>query len=146
MQGSTLAAVAVGTVLGVFATLVTDHLRWRRERSERDRDALRAAFTDYLTALSQARAAFSRAEPSLGRVGEGHVVISEYGVYTAQHRLELVARGALVDRARGATLSVLDLYDVVVAGHLPDSGEYLRAWQAARRTRTALVGEMRRAL
>lgn len=46
MQWSTLVATAVGTVLGVLATLVADHVRWRRDRSERDRDTLRTAFTE----------------------------------------------------------------------------------------------------
>lgn len=63
MQWSTLVATAVGTVLGVVATLVADYARWRRERSERDRDALRTAFTEYLAALSVARDAFDRTWP-----------------------------------------------------------------------------------
>lgn len=146
MQWSTLAATAVGTVLGVFATLVADHVRWRRDRSERDRETVRAAFTEYLTALSTARDAFSRAEPAPERVGKGHVEIGEHGVYAAQHRLELVAQPAVVDKAGRATLSVLDLHDAVVAGYTSNSPEYVSAWRSARQTRAALIEEMRRVL
>ncbi|NED75058.1 hypothetical protein G3I51_22555 [Streptomyces sp. SID9944] len=146
MQWSTLVATAVGTLLGVLATLAADHVRWRRDRADRDRDTLRTAFTAYLTALSAARDAFARAEPAPERVGKGHVAISEHGVYAAQQHLELVAQSALVDKAGRATLSVLDFHDAVVAGHTPNSAEYLRAWRAVRQTRAALIEEMRKTL
>ncbi|MEW2314070.1 hypothetical protein [Streptomyces bauhiniae] len=146
MQWSTLGATAVGTVLGVLATLLTDQARWRRDRSERERDVLRTAFVGYLAALSAARDAFSRAEPSPERVGKGHVAIGEHGVYAAQQQLELVAHQALVDTAARATLAVLDFHDAVVAGHAPNSCQYMGAWRAARRTRMALINEMRIAL
>jgi hypothetical protein len=146
MQWSTLVATAVGTVLGVLATLVADHVRWRRDRSERDRDTLRTAFTEYLTTLSAAKDAFSRAEASPERVGKGHVAIGEHGVYAAQQQLELVAQRTLVDKAGRATLSVLDFHDAVVAGHATNSREYVNAWRVARQTRTALIEEMRKAL
>ena len=146
MQWSTLLATAVGTVLGVVATLVADHARWRRERSERDRDALRIAFTEYLAALSAARDAFSREAPSPEHAGKGHVALGEHGVYAAQQHLELVAEPTLVDKGCHATLAVLDFYDVVVAGHDSDSREYVRTWRSARQSRTALIEEMRTAL
>ncbi|MFH8223916.1 hypothetical protein ACH4C2_32150 [Streptomyces sp. NPDC018057] len=146
MQWSTIAATAVGTVLGVIATLAADHVRWRRDRAERDRDTLRVAFTEYLAALSRARDAFSRTAPCPDRVGEGHIAIGEHGVYAAQQQLELVARRRLVDRAGRATLSVLDFHDAVAAGHTPHSPEYVHAWRTAGRARTALIEEMRAAL
>ncbi|MGW4303103.1 hypothetical protein ACWEHT_25515 [Streptomyces sp. NPDC004646] len=146
MPWSTLVATAVGTVLGVLATLMADHVRWRRDRSERERDTLRAAFTEYLTALSAARDAFSRTEPSPEAVGKGHVALGEHGVYAAQHQLELVARRILVDKAGRATLAVLDFHDAVVAGHASGSPEYVSAWRTARRTRAALITEMRKVL
>ncbi|WP_018543979.1 hypothetical protein [Streptomyces sp. LaPpAH-108] len=146
MPWSTLVAAVVGAVLGVLATLVADHVRWRRDRSERDRDTLRAAFAAYLTALSAARDAFARAGPSPEAVGEGHVAISEHGVYAAQHQLELVAQRPLVDKAGRATLAVLDLHDAVVAGHASDSPEYVAAWRTTRQTRAALIAEMRKVL
>ncbi|MFD8676879.1 hypothetical protein ACFV1A_27845 [Streptomyces seoulensis] len=146
MQWSTLGATAVGTALGVLATLLTDQTRWRRDRSDRERDVLRTAFAGYLAALSAARDAFSQAEPSPERVGKGHVAIGEHGVYAAQQQLELVAHQALTDAAARATLAVLDFHDAVVAGHTPNSREYVDAWRAARRTRMAVIAEMRTAL
>ncbi|WP_234380313.1 hypothetical protein [Streptomyces sp. CMB-StM0423] len=101
---------------------------------------------EYLTALSAARDAFSQAAPSPQQVGKGHVAMGEHGVYAAQQQLELVAERTLVDKAHHATLSVLDFYDVVVAGHDSDSRDYLRAWRSARQSRTALIEEMRKAL
>ena len=146
MPWSTLVATAAGTVLGVLATLAADHVRRRRDRAERDRDTLRTAFAEYLTTLSTAKDAFSRAEPAPERVGKGHVAIGEHGVYAAQHQLELLARRTLVDKAGRATLSVLDFHDAVLAGHATDSREYVDAWRAARQTRAALIEEMRKAL
>ncbi|MFJ8214031.1 hypothetical protein [Streptomyces sp. NPDC096033] len=146
MQWSTIAATAVGAVLGVLATLFADQVRWRRDLTERDRETLRTAFTDYLTALSEARDAFTRADARPERVGNGHIAIAEHGVYTAQHRLELVAERALVEKAGRATLSVLDFHDVVVAGHASDSDEYTHAWRTVRQARSALIEEMRQVL
>ncbi|MGW4881277.1 hypothetical protein ACWEPI_32520 [Streptomyces sp. NPDC004262] len=139
-------ATATGTVLGVLATLVADHFHWRRDRSERDRDTLRTVFTQYLTSLSAAKDAFSRAEPAPERVGKGHIAIGEHGVYAAQQQLELLAHQTLVDKAGRATLSVLDFHDAVVAGYTTDSREYLQAWRAARQNRAALIEEMRKAI
>ncbi|MYW42459.1 hypothetical protein [Streptomyces sp. SID161] len=146
MQWSTMVATAVGTVLGVVSTLVADHIRWNRDTSERDREALRTAFTGYLAALAQARDAFSRTEPSPERVGKGHVAIGEHGVYGAQQQLELMAQRPVADMAGRATLSVLDFHDVVLAGHDSDSAEYVHAWRAARENRQALIEEMKKAL
>ncbi|MFH9943712.1 hypothetical protein ACH4OT_30895 [Streptomyces murinus] len=146
MQWSTMAATAVGTVLGVASTLIADHIRWRRDTSERDREALRTAFTGYLTALAQVRGAFSRTEPSAERVGKGHITLGAHGVYEAQQQLELMAQTPVVDMAGRATLSMLDFHDVVVTGHGSDSVEYLHAWRAAREARQALIDEMKMAL
>ncbi|MFI2236898.1 hypothetical protein [Streptomyces chrestomyceticus] len=143
MQWTTLTATAAGTVLGVMATLAADHVRRRYDRSERDRDTLRTALLEYLTALSRAKDAFSRSEPAPERVGKGHIAISEHGVYAAQHQLELVAPPSLLDKARRATLSVLDFHDVVASDRTPDSGEYVHAWRVAGQARAALIEEMR---
>jgi hypothetical protein len=146
MQWTAIVATAVGTVLGVFSTLAADRIRWRRDTSERDRDALRTSFMEYLAALARARDAFSRAEPSPERVGRGHVAIGEHGVYAAQQQLELVAGQQVVDAAGRATLAVLDFHDAVVAGHAADSAEYVQAWRAAREARRRLIDDMRTAL
>ncbi|MGW4459896.1 hypothetical protein ACWEJQ_27500 [Streptomyces albidoflavus] len=146
MTWSTLAATAVGTVLGVLATLFAEHVRRRGDRTDHDRETLRTAFSAYLTALSTARDAFIRAEPAPERVGKGHIAISEHGVYAERLQLDLVAPRTLTAKTGPAVDSVLDLHDAVVAGHAPDSPEYLRAWRAARRTRAALIEEMRKSL
>ncbi|MGW7101597.1 hypothetical protein [Streptomyces sp. NPDC054838] len=67
-------------------------------------------------------------------------------MYTAQQQLELVANQPIPEQAHLATLSVLDFYDVVVAGHASASGEFIQAWRAVRRARAALIEEMRKAL
>jgi hypothetical protein len=143
MQWSAVLATAVGTVLGVFSTLVADRVRWHRDRSDKQREVLRASFVEYLSALAQARDAFARAEPSRERVGRGHVAIGEHGVYTAQHLLELVAAQPVLDRARQTTLAVLDFHDAMVGGHDADSEAYLHAWRAVRDARGMLVEAMR---
>lgn len=146
MQWTAIVAAAVGAVLGVGSTLVADRIRWRGERSERDRDELRTCFMEYLAALARARDAFSRIEPSSGRVGRGHIEIGEYGVYSAQHQLELVAPVFILAQADQATLAMLDFYDAVVAGYDPYSEAYRKAWRAARETRGTLVESMRTTL
>ena len=52
----------------------------------------------------------------------------------------------LLAEASLATHPVLDFHDAVAAGHEPNSGEYLRAWHAARLARSALIEEMRKSL
>jgi hypothetical protein len=146
MQWTAIVAATVGTVLGVGSTLVADRIRRRGERSERDRTELRTCFMEYLGALAHARDAFSRIEPSPERVGRGHTAIGEYGVYNAQHQLELVVPVSVPDKAGKATLAVLDFYDSVVAGYESDSDEYRKVWRAAREARGMLVEAMRTAL
>ncbi|MFI9028845.1 hypothetical protein [Streptomyces sp. NPDC053560] len=146
MQWSTMAATALGAILGVVSTLLADRVRWRRELSERDRDALRASFAEYMAALAKARDTFSRAEPAQERIGKGHIALGEHGVYAAQHWMELVASQSVVEKAHEATSAVLDFYDVVVTGHDVDSTEYRQAWRAARDARRAVLEAMRAAL
>ncbi|MEE4545976.1 hypothetical protein V2S66_28905 [Streptomyces sp. V4-01] len=143
MGGTVIFATAVGAIIGVASTLVVDCIRWHRERSERNRTELRVAFTQYLTALTSARDAFSRIELSPERVGRGHISVGEYGVYGAQQQLELVASQAVVDLAGRATLALLDFHDAVAAGNAPETTEYLQAWRAVRETRRALLDSMR---
>ncbi|MFF7384522.1 hypothetical protein [Streptomyces griseoluteus] len=146
MQWTTLAATAVGTVLGVLATVLTDHVRWRRDRSERERETLRTAFAEFLTCLSGARDAFARSPASLERVGKGHMAIGEHGVYAAQQRLELVADQNLMAKTGRATLTLLDFHDAVVSGNSFDSQAYVLSWRAARQARGELIDEMKKAL
>lgn len=146
MQWTAILATALGTILGVVSTLMVDQFRWRRETSERDRDALRASFTEYLTAIAKARDAFSKAEPAPEQVGKGHIVVGEYGVYVAQQQLELVAREPVIDMAGQTTLAVLDFHDVVASGHSPDSTDYVQSWRKLREARRTLINSMRTSL
>lgn len=55
MQWTAIVATAIGAVIGVVSTLTADHVRWRRDLSERDRDAMRTSYAQYVEALTQAR-------------------------------------------------------------------------------------------
>ncbi|MFD3870365.1 hypothetical protein [Streptomyces sp. NPDC058623] len=146
MQWTAIVATAIGAIIGVSSTLVAERIRWRRDTAERDRDALRASFMEYLTALAHTRDAFSRAEPSIERIGHGHVAMAEHGLYASQQHLELVATQQLVESANRATLTILEFHDVVAAGHSPNTTEYIQAWRSIRNARQHLIHEMQAAL
>ena len=55
MQWSSLIGAVVGALIGVSATLSSEHLRWRRGRQDSDKASKRQTYAEYLSALSLTR-------------------------------------------------------------------------------------------
>lgn len=52
-------STALGAVIGVGSTLLTDRFRWRRERAGQNLDVRRQMYADYTAALSRIRTALN---------------------------------------------------------------------------------------
>ena len=55
MDWGPLLGTALGAVVGVGSTLVSDRVRWRRDRTARQRDMKRQLYGEYLAALMRTR-------------------------------------------------------------------------------------------
>ncbi|MER6676943.1 hypothetical protein [Streptomyces sp. NPDC000983] len=64
MEWGTLGAAAVGAFFGIGATLISDVVRFRREREQRWADTKRVAYARFLTALAQAHSRMTLAAAS----------------------------------------------------------------------------------
>lgn len=116
-----LAATVVGAVIGLGASLLTDHLRWGRERTDRSLTARREVYAAYLTSLHTANQAL-RASALGDRPGDqplglyARAVFREAGVVQARERLVLIAPEPVVRAGGDAFESLRVLRDAVGQG------------------------------
>ena len=116
-----LAATVVGAVIGLGASLLTDHLRWGRERADRSFAARREVYAAYLTSLHAANQAL-RASALGDRPDDeplelyARAVFREAGVVQAREHLVLIAPEPVVKAGVDAYESLRVLRDVVGQG------------------------------
>ncbi|MEV8451308.1 hypothetical protein AB0467_01575 [Streptomyces sp. NPDC052095] len=113
-------STALGAVIGVGSTLVTDRLRWRRERAGQSLDVRRQLYAEYTAALSRTRTALDECAREEGHGEERRQRVREVflapGAYEIRHQLAIVAPREVVDTARSAFLVLRDTRDLLVAG------------------------------
>ncbi|GHE91008.1 hypothetical protein [Streptomyces fumanus] len=148
MQWTAIAATAVGAVIGIASTLTADHLRWRRDLSERDRDAMRSSYAQYVDALTQARDEITQTSRDPGLTAEERAdnvrtVIGRHGVYAKQHQLELMAPVKVVRLAISAANELAGYRDSVINGFTREDPECVEARRAYREARYRLIDAMR---
>ncbi|MEU1890410.1 hypothetical protein [Streptomyces pristinaespiralis] len=148
MDWTVLLTTGFGAVIGVGSTLLADQVRWRRDTEDRDREALRSAYAQYLEALTAARDAISQAslidsgdEPEVARTA-----FLDHGVYIQQYQLELIAPEQVVGKAKAAAHALAEYRDVVVSGSRRADVECTAARRAFRQSREQLMDAMRQAL
>ncbi|MFE6339002.1 hypothetical protein ACFVOK_38295 [Streptomyces sp. NPDC057798] len=148
MQWTAIVATAIGAVIGVVSTLTADHVRWRRDLSERDRDALRTSYAQYVEALTQARDEITQTSRAPGLTAEERAdsvrtVIGRHGVYARQHQLELTAPVKVVRLAINAANELAGYRDSVINGFMREDPECVEARRAYREARYRLIDAMR---
>lgn len=147
-QWSTLLAVVIGAVIGGLSSAWVDHARWRRDITERDREALRALYVHFLDAAAQTASAISDAahDPSnaLGdRAAAARKAVNQLGLYERSFHIELTAPSRVPPLAGDVVISVLSLRDAVVQGATPGTQEYEAAWRSIHASRRAVREAMR---
>ncbi|MFE4801801.1 hypothetical protein ACFRFL_44390 [Streptomyces sp. NPDC056708] len=147
MEWTTLFSTAFGAVIGVGSTLLADRLRWHRDTSERDREALRTFYAQFLEALTQARDIVSQASRDSNTSEEDRRIaptaLFDHGVYVKQYQLELLAPPQVVTKARDAAHKLAQYRDVVAAGARRDDPECEQSRRAFRVAREELMETMR---
>ena len=151
MQWTAIVATALGAVIGIVSTLTADRVRWGRELSERDRDAMRTSYAQYVEALTQAHDDITQAsrDPSLTaeeRAASVRTVIGGRGVYAKQHQLELTAPTTVVRLALKAAHELAGYRDSVINGFMRADAECTEARRAYREARYSLIDAMRSSL
>lgn len=142
MSWFTLLSTALGAVVALGATLLTDRVRWRRERGERQLGAQRDIYVAYLTALHQANQALRMV--SLGdhpvevsRDLAARAAFRDAGLVQTREHVVLTAPEPVVEAADAAfrALRALrdriaqgqDVHSPVYAADLASYGEHLQA-------------------
>ena len=129
-----LAATLVGAVIGLGASLLTDNLRWGRERTDRSLTARREFYVAYLTSLHTAnqelRASALGDRPSDQPLElHARAVFREAGVVQARELLTLSAPEPVVRAAVDAYESLRALRDAIGRGQgLTDYEPLLQAY------------------
>ncbi|MFF8710065.1 hypothetical protein ACF07T_01285 [Streptomyces sp. NPDC015184] len=121
-------STALGAVIGVGSTLLTDRFRWRRERAGQNLDVRRQVYADYTAALSRIRTALNECAqmniPSEERSQRVRELFLAPGAYEIRHQLAIVAPQEVVDAARSAFVVLRDTRDLLVEGATVDSPAY----------------------
>ncbi|MDQ0991644.1 hypothetical protein [Streptomyces sp. V3I7] len=151
MQWTAIVATAFGAVIGVVSTLTVDRVRWGRELSERDRDAMRTSYALYVEALTQAHDDITQVSrdpgPSAAERAESvRTVIGRHGVYAKQHQLELTSPMIVVRLALKAAHELAGYRDSVISGYTRADAECTAARAAYREARYSLIDAMRSSL
>lgn len=151
MQWTAIVAAVSGAVIALTSTLIADRARWRRDLLERDRDALRLCYAQFLEALTQARDVITQVSrrPDLSpqeRSESVREVIGTHGVYARQYELELTAPASVARLANEAAQKLARYRDTVQQGQLREEAACTLARRDFRAVRQALIDGMRHTL
>ncbi|MEU1330168.1 hypothetical protein [Streptomyces sp. NPDC005865] len=121
-------STALGAAIGIGSTLVTDRLRWRRERAGQSLDVRRQLYAEYTAALSRTRTALDECVHDHMSVEERPQRVRELflapGAYELRHQLAITAPHEVVEAARTAFVVLRDTRDLLMGGTTVDSPAY----------------------
>jgi len=122
MNWGTLAGTALGAILAVGATLLTDRSRWQREKSARERAAKQQLYAEYLGALWLVRHRLRDLKRSVGLTREERATRAGELLASAFHlRVQMMITvpghlDDLADEAFNRLMELRDLFDEADAG------------------------------
>ncbi|KFF94865.1 hypothetical protein IQ62_45630 [Streptomyces scabiei] len=128
MQWITLISTIVGAAIATGSAMLLDRQRWKRERSDRETQARRTLYGDYLAGLSEARHACGNLardpdmEPSTRRTTAREAFGPCIGL---RYQMTISAPGRVVDASEDAFRRLRDLRDRVMEGVLVNDPLYL---------------------
>jgi hypothetical protein len=139
VQWSSLIGAIVGALIGVSATLASEHLRWRRGRQDSDKATKRETYADYLAALALTRnelrlAALKDSTPLPQRSKRAAEAFSTGRAYELRYQVALIAPTEVTAASDDAFRSLRNLRDLVEDGTIRTNSAYIgqkAVWDAA---------------
>jgi hypothetical protein len=128
MQWITLISTVVGAVIATGSAMLLDRQRWKRERVDRETQARRTLYGDYLAGLSEARHACGNMardpdmEPSTRRTTAREAFGPCIGL---RYQMTITAPSRVVEASEDAFRRLRDLRDRVMEGVLATDPVYL---------------------
>lgn len=129
----------VGALIGVSATLSSEHLRWSRGRQDTDKASKRQTYANYLAALSLTRnelrlAARTGTGPAGARSQRAAEAFKTGSTYELRYQVVLVAPGNVITASNEAFRALRRLSELVEGGALHTDDSYIcerDAWEMA---------------
>jgi len=138
VQWSSLVGAVVGALIGVSATLSSEHMRWRRGRQDADKATKRQTYAEYLAALSltrnELRLASRRSSIPLEE-GSRHAAESfkTGGAYELRYQVTLIAPTEVISASDDAFRALREIQFLVEDGTLHTDASYIErreVWEA----------------
>lgn len=151
MGWETLIATALGGVLGVGATLLTDLTRWRREQDIRRENIRREIYAEYLSAISRTYGLLvdsaRETDASLQvRVESARSSLRDGGAFEMQQQIRLIAPNEVVQCSKSTLDALRDIRTLIIEGSVVDTPALVDQRAAFRAAEDALREHMRRDL
>ncbi|MFG3167815.1 hypothetical protein [Streptomyces sp. NPDC048200] len=151
MNWAQMAGTVVGATIGVVSALTLEHARWRRGAKDRHVEALRAAYTAYLSALSQvaeqiwqaSRAGLSTPEEAAQKA---HAAFGDHEVFARRYELLVVVPSDIAPAVDDVIWKLVRWGDQVIAGGTHDLPECDTARITFNDARNSLIVKMRHTL
>lgn len=128
MQWITLISTIVGAAIATGSAMLLDRQPWRRERSDRETQARRSLYADYLAGLSEARHACGNMarDPDMGPSTRRATAREAFGPCIGlRYQMTVSAPGRVVEASEDAFRRLCDLRDRVIEGVLVADPAYL---------------------
>ncbi|MGI5458872.1 hypothetical protein ACQEWB_37990 [Streptomyces sp. CA-249302] len=148
MDWGTLAGTALGAVLGVGTTLLTERSRWHRENSARERAVRQQLYAEYLGALSLTTHRLRDLKRSTGltrqeRIDEAGRILGSTNAYHLRYQMLIIAPEHLGDTANEAFRRIRDLRDRFDEPEINADPEWSSSMSAVSQSLEALRTAMR---
>ena len=139
VEWGSLIGAAVGALIGVSATLASEHMRWRRGRQDTDKASKMRIYAGYLAALSLTRnelrvAARTGSVSQKSRSQRAAEAFKTGEAYELRYQVALIAPQDVIAASDEAFRALRQLRDLVEGGTLHTDGSYIRqrdVWEAA---------------
>ncbi|GGS65229.1 hypothetical protein [Streptomyces violaceus] len=128
MQWLTLISTVVGAAIATGSAMLLDRQRWRRERADRESQARRTLYGEYLACLSEARHACGNVarDPDMEIPTRRTTAREAFGPCIGlRYQMTISAPSRVVDASEDAFRRLRDLRDRVMEGVLATEPVYL---------------------
>lgn len=148
MQWSSLIGAVVGALIGVSATLSSEHLRWRRGRQDSDKATKRQLYADYLAALSRTRnelrlASRRSSSPPEERARRAEEAFKAGEAYELRYQVSLVASSHIIAVSDETFRKLRGIQHLVEDGMLHTDAAYIQQRDLFEASFAALRDHMR---
>lgn len=145
MDWVTPIGTAIGAAAGIGSAVVTERARWSLGRSDRKRDALKAAYIAYLTSMTKAGEQVWHAARERPHGWQDTILtaLRDHDVQAARFSLMLEAPASVREQAEDYFNCFIAWRNVAQAGSQRGEAAFDEAWLAYRASRSTLQDVMR---